>query len=160
MTSRILHFLKKGESIALISEAGTPGILDPAYHLVKACVQEKINIVPIPGACAFISALIASGLPVNRFIFEGFLPQKKGRQKRISEMKEENRTVVFYESPHRIEKTVNELFYKWGDRECVMAREITKIFEEFYRGTLSSLTKHLQQNKPKGEIVLIVKGKN
>jgi 16S rRNA (cytidine1402-2'-O)-methyltransferase len=160
MTPRIINSLKKGETVALISEAGTPGILDPAYHLVKAGIREKIRIIPVPGACAFISALVASGLPGNRFIFEGFLPQKKGRQKRINQLKDEDYTLVFYESPHRIEKTVDELLHAWGDRECVMAREITKIYEEFFRGTLNSLAEHLQKSKIKGEIVLIIKGKN
>jgi 16S rRNA (cytidine1402-2'-O)-methyltransferase len=160
MTPRILDFLKNGKSIALISEAGTPGILDPAYNLVIACINKNVKIVPIPGACAFISALIVSGFPVNRFIFEGFLPQKKGRQKRIHDLAQENRTIVFYESPHRIIKTINEIYNKWGNRECCMAREITKIYEEFFRGTLISLAEHLQKNKPKGEIVLIIKGKN
>jgi 16S rRNA (cytidine1402-2'-O)-methyltransferase len=160
MTPRIINSLKKGETVALISEAGTPGILDPAYHLVKTRIRENIRIIPVPGACAFISALVTSGLPCNRFIFEGFLPQKKGRQKRINQIKDEEHTLVFYESPHRIKKTVNELLHSLGDRECVMAREITKIYEEFFRGTLNSLAEHLQKSKIKGEIVLIIKGKN
>lgn len=158
-TSRLLQMLADNQSIALISDAGTPGISDPGYQLVQACVENSIPVIPIPGASALLAGLVASGLPTHRFVYEGFLPQKKGRKTRLTILEEETRTIVIYESPHRIEKTVRELHEFWGERQCVMAREITKKFEEFYRGTLSSLAEHLQQKKIKGEIVLIVAGK-
>jgi 16S rRNA (cytidine1402-2'-O)-methyltransferase len=158
--SKLLKCLKSDQSIALVSDAGTPGISDPAYTLVKACVEENINIIPIPGASALLAAIVASGLPINRFVFEGFLPLKKGRKTKIGELAEEKRTMVFFESPHRIQKTTTEFLTSWGDRDCVMGREITKIFEEFFRGKLSELIKHLNKKPTKGEIVLIVTGKS
>jgi 16S rRNA (cytidine1402-2'-O)-methyltransferase len=155
---RLVERMKQGESIALISDAGTPGISDPAYALVTACVDADIPVIPVPGASALLAALVTSGLPVNRFVFEGFLPMKKGRQTRIRELAQEPRTIVFYESPHRIRKTVNELYAALGDRNCVMARELTKKFEEFFRGPLSSLSDRLADKDVKGEIVLLVAG--
>jgi len=157
-TARLVKKLQDGLAIALISDAGTPGISDPGYKLVQACVGADIPVVPIPGAAAFIAALVASGLPTNRFVFEGFLPLKKGRKTRLEFLALEERTIVFYESPHRIIKTVRDLHQYWGDRKCVMGREITKKFEEFYRGRLSELQEHLNQKKVKGEIVLVVTG--
>jgi len=157
-TARLVKKLQDGLAIALISDAGTPGISDPGYKLVQACVGADIPVVPIPGAAAFIAALVASGLPTNRFVFEGFLPLKKGRKTRLEFLALEERTIVFYESPHRIIKTVRDLHQYWGDRKCVMGREITKKFEEFYRGRLSELQEHLNQKKVKGEIVLVVAG--
>lgn len=158
-TIKLVQKLAEGFSIALISDAGTPGISDPGYQLVQACVENDIPVVPIPGASALLAGLVASGLSTHRFVYEGFLPQKKGRKTRLSFLAEEQRTIVLYESPHRIRKTVRELFENWGDRKVVMAREITKKFEEFYRGTLSSLEEHLNLKKVKGEIVLIIAGK-
>ncbi len=159
-TQRLINLLLTGKSVALVTDAGTPGISDPGYRLVQACVQSDIRVIPIPGSAAFVAALTASGLPVNRFAFEGFLPAKKGRQTRLQKLAEEERTVVLYESPHRLAKTVNELLTVWGDRSCVMAREITKIYEEFFRGTLSELQEHLAGKPVKGEIVLLVAGFN
>lgn len=157
-TKRLVNKLRDGMSIALISDAGTPGISDPGYKLVQACAEVQVPVVPIPGAAAFLTALVASGLPTNRFVFEGFLPLKKGRKTRLEFLAQEERTIVIYESPHRIIKTVQNLQDYWGDRRCVMGRELTKKFEEFYRGLLSELQEHLNQKKVKGEIVLIVAG--
>jgi 16S rRNA (cytidine1402-2'-O)-methyltransferase len=157
-TPNIVKKLESGNSIALISDAGTPGISDPGYHLVKTCISRKIKVIPIPGAAAFISALVASGLPTQKFVFEGFLPHKKGRQTRIEFLKNETRTIIFYESPHRIIKTVQQLAEAFGDRKCVLAREITKKYEEFISGTLPGLVITLEGKKVKGEMVLIVEG--
>ena len=157
-TPRLVEKLKKGKSIALISDAGTPGISDPGYHLVTTCVENNIRVIPIPGASAFISAITASGLPTNRFVFEGFLPHKKGRKTKIEMLSKEDRTIVLYESPHRIEKTVNQLLESWGNRKCVLAREITKKFEEFISGNLEDLAQRIKNQKVKGELVLIIDG--
>ncbi len=157
-TPKLIRYLKEGKSIALISDAGTPGISDPGYHLVNACLKEGIRIIPIPGATAFVSALIASGLPSHRFVFEGFLPQKKGRQTRIEQLSKEERTIVLYESPHRLLKTVKQLYAVFGERQVVMARELTKKFEQFYRATFSQLIAFLENSSVKGEIVLIIEG--
>jgi len=158
-TPRLVKKLQSGMSIALISDAGTPGISDPGYNLVNACKENGIRIIPIPGAAAFISALTASGLPTNRFVFEGFLPHKKGRKTRIDELKEEKRTIVLYESPHRIHKTLLQLAEVMGERNCVIAREITKLFEEFISGTVNELATGLADKNIKGEIVLVIEGK-
>ncbi len=157
-TPRLLSLLQQGKAIALVSDAGTPGISDPGFHLARACIEAGLRVIPIPGPTAFVSALIASGLPSHRFVFEGFLPQKKGRKSRIEQLRSEERTIVLYESPHRILKTVKQLLDVLGDRRVVMARELTKKFEEFFRGTLSELVERLQQKAVKGEIVLIVEG--
>jgi 16S rRNA (cytidine1402-2'-O)-methyltransferase len=157
-TPNVIKNLKEKKSIALVSDAGTPGISDPAYILVKAAVENSIRIIPIPGASAILASLTVSGLPINRFVFEGFLPSKKGRKSKINSLASEERTVVFYESPHRILKTLKELSEGWGNRNCVMGREITKKFEEFYRGNLSELYSRISQKPVKGEIVLIVEG--
>ncbi|MHB2150438.1 16S rRNA (cytidine(1402)-2'-O)-methyltransferase [Calditrichota bacterium LG25] len=157
-TPRLIALLKEGQSIALISDAGTPGISDPGFHLARACIDAGIRIVPIPGPSALVTALVASGLPSHRFVFEGFLPQKKGRKTRIEQLCHEERTIVLYESPHRVQKTVAQLLKEMGDRQVVMARELTKKFEDFFRGTLSELAAHLQTKAVKGEIVLIVEG--
>ncbi len=159
-TPRLIELLKSGRAVALISDAGTPGISDPGYHLVQACIQNNIRVIPVPGPSAIITALIASGLPSHRFVFEGFLPQKKGRKKRIEQLAKEERTIILYESPHRILKTVRELYAQMGERSCVMARELTKKFEEFFRGTLGELIKYLESKPIKGEIVLLVQGFN
>ena len=157
-TPKLISKLKNNETIALVSDAGTPGISDPAYDLVRACVREKIRIIPIPGASAMLSALVVSGLPTNSFVFEGFLPLKKGRQTKLNELKNEKRTLIFYESPHRVLKTVKQFLEYFGNRQCLMGREITKKFEEFFRGTLKELIDQLESKKIKGEIVLIVEG--
>jgi len=159
-TPKLIERLKQQQAVALISDAGTPGISDPGYHLVQACIQEDIRIIPIPGPSALITALVASGLPSHRFVFEGFLPQKKGRKTRLEQLAREERTVVLYESPHRILKTVKEMHEYFGNRYCVMARELTKKFEEFFRGRLAELANYLESKPIKGEIVLLIQGFN
>jgi 16S rRNA (cytidine1402-2'-O)-methyltransferase len=159
-TPELVAKLKQGLSIAVISDAGTPGISDPAYRLVKAAIEEKINIIPIPGASAFISALVASGLPTESFVFEGFLPHKKGRKTKLEELSKEIRTIILYESPHRILKSLNELFISLGDRQIVVARELTKKFEEIFRGSTSDAINHFSSKSIKGEFVLVISGKS
>lgn len=157
-TSVIIRYLNNQKSIALVSDAGTPGISDPAYVLVRSAIAHDIRVIPIPGPSALLASLVVSGLPVNRFVFEGFLPLKKGRKSKLESLMTETRTMVFYESPHRILRTLREMSAVWGNRHCVMGREITKKFEEFYRGQLLDLETHLQEKSIKGEIVLIIKG--
>ena len=148
-----------GLTAALISDAGTPGISDPGFLLVRNCVEKGIDIETLPGACALIPALVNSSLPCDRFCFEGFLPPKKGRQKRLSALEGESRTMVFYESPYRLVKTLDDLASHFGpDREASVSRELTKIYEENIRGTLSSLSEHYKIKPPKGEIVIVVAG--
>lgn len=159
-TPKLIGLLQQNKSIALISDAGTPGISDPGYQLVQACIENNISTIPIPGASALTAALPVSGLQINRFIFEGFLPLKKGRKTRLELLSREDRTVVIYESPHRIKKTVDNLLEYLGDRRCVMARELTKKFEEIYRGKLSELKTRLEDKKAKGEIVLMIAAKS
>ena len=151
--------LKGGTSIALITDAGTPGISDPGFLLVRACIEQGVAVETLPGPTAFIPALVNSGLPCERFVFEGFLPQKKGRQKRLSELSEEKRTLILYESPFRLGKTLIQLSEHFGpDRKASVSRELTKIHEETVRGTLEELIEHFHKNNVKGEIVLIVEG--
>ena len=148
-----------GMTIALISDAGTPGISDPGFLLVRTCVEKEILVETLPGPTALIPALINSGLPSDRFCFEGFLPPKKGRNKRIAGLIGETRTMVFYESPYRLVKTLNELVMHFGsDREACVSREVSKVFEENIRGTLSFLSEFYTNKPPKGEIVIIVGG--
>jgi len=159
-TEKIIELLKTGAEIALVSDAGTPGISDPGYVLVKRAIEEGIKISPIPGPSAFLTALSASGLPVNKFYYLGFLPVKKGRQTLFLQLKEEEKTVVFYESPHRITKTLKQLLELVGDRKVVLARELTKIYEEFLRGQISVVLEDLQKRPSvKGEFVVILEGK-
>ena len=155
----IAERIKAGETIALISDAGTPAISDPGFLLVRTCVQADVEVECLPGATAFVPALVMSGLPNDRFCFEGFLPQKKGRQTRLKELAEEPRTMVFYESPYRMVKTLTQLAEFLGaERNASVSREISKIFGETIRGTLSELTAHFTANEPKGEFVIIVEG--
>lgn len=155
----IAERIKAGETIALISDAGTPAISDPGFLLVRTCVQADVEVECLPGATAFVPALVMSGLPNDRFCFEGFLPQKKGRQTRLKELAEEPRTMVFYESPYRMVKTLTQLAESLGaERNASVSREISKIFGETIRGTLSELTTHFTANEPKGEFVIIVEG--
>lgn len=148
-----------GLDVALISDAGTPGISDPGFLLVRTCVQEGIEVQTLPGATAFVPALVSSGSPCDKFCFEGFLPQKKGRQTRLKELSEETRTMVFYESPYRLVKTLEQLAEFFGqERSCSVAREISKKFEEHRRGTLAEVAAWYKENEPKGEIVIIVEG--
>lgn len=148
-----------GLDVALISDAGTPGISDPGFLLVRTCLQEGIEVETLPGATAFVPALVSSGLPCDRFCFEGFLPVKKGRQTRIQELSAETRTMIFYESPYRLAKTLEQLASVFGPtRECSVAREISKVYEEHRQGTLSDLAAWYAEHEPKGEIVLVVAG--
>jgi len=157
---QLINLLKQGRSLAVVSDAGTPGISDPCYFLVKLAIKENIEIVPIPGATAFVSALISSGFPTDRFVFEGFLPTKKGKRKRrLEELANEKRTIIFYESPHRLLKSLSQLKEVLGDRNIVLARELTKKFEEIKRGKVSQLIDSFSQKKIKGEIVILVEGK-
>jgi 16S rRNA (cytidine1402-2'-O)-methyltransferase len=152
----IIRRLQGGESFALITDAGTPGISDPAFNIVKSAIEAGIAVIPVPGASAVISALVASGLPTDRFCFEGFLPAKKGRKKRLEKLILEERTIILFEAPHRIERTLDDLLNTLGDRRIVIAREMTKIHEEFVRGKISEIKGKF---KYKGELVLMVEGK-
>ena len=149
-----------GEDMVLISDAGTPGISDPGFMLVRACVARNIEVECLPGPTAFVPALVCSGLPCDRFCFEGFLPQKKGRQSHILALAEEQRTMIFYESPHRVVKLLTQLAETFGnERLCAVCREISKVHEECVRGTLEEVAAHFAANEPRGEFVVIVAGK-
>lgn len=156
----LIGLLAQGKKIALISDAGTPGISDPGFLLVRAARKAGIKVSPIPGPSAFLAALSASGLPINHFLYLGFLPLKKGRQTLLKKLQEEGNTIVFYESPHRILKTLSEFKEYFPDRPMVIAREITKIFEEFVSGTAGHLYEYFNQKTPKGEFVIIMAGKD
>ncbi|MEI6265604.1 MAG: 16S rRNA (cytidine(1402)-2'-O)-methyltransferase [Sphingobacteriia bacterium] len=152
--------LLAGKTMALITDAGTPGISDPAFLLVRECIQKNIKVECLPGAVAFVPALVNSGIPTNRFVFEGFLPLKKGRQTLLKKLVEEERTMIFYESPMRLVKTLEELASYFGaDRNCSVSRELTKIFEENKRGSLQEVADYFKTKTVKGEIVLVVQGK-
>tara|TARA_B110000196_G_C20975168_1_gene580655 strand:- start:146 stop:817 length:672 start_codon:yes stop_codon:yes gene_type:complete len=160
MLDRMIEKLKMGNQIAMISDAGTPGISDPGFLLVRACVENDISTECLPGATALIPALVQSGFPTDRFIFEGFLPPKKGRQTRLKEWAEETKTIVFYESPHKIIKTLGQLQeFVGGERKLSISREISKKFEETVRGTVNELIIHFEEKAPKGEFVVILEGK-
>ena len=149
--------LLSGKTMAVITDAGTPGISDPAFLLVRECVRHQIKVECLPGATAFVPALINSGLPANRFCFEGFIPLKKGRQTIFKRWNEEDNTIVFYESPHRLLKTLNELkLYLINDRKIAVCREISKRFEEVLRGTADEMIQHFQTHNPKGEFVIVI----
>ncbi len=161
MVESVVNRIKGGETVALISDAGTPGISDPGFLVVRECVRNNIEVQCLPGATAFVPALVASGLPNEKFCFEGFLPQKKGRMTRLKVLSEECRTMVFYESPHRVVKTLTQLTeYMGEDRYAATCREISKMYEETHRGTLKELISHFSVNEPRGEFVIIVSGKN
>lgn len=148
-----------GETIALVSDAGTPAISDPGFMLVRACVERGVKVQCLPGATAFVPALVASGLPCERFTFEGFLPQKKGRQTRLQSLAEEERTMIFYESPHRIVKALQQFAETFGaERRMSACREISKLYEESVRGTIAEVLAHFEANEPRGEFVLVVEG--
>ena len=156
----ILNRLKNGETCALISDAGTPAISDPGFLLTRACVENKIEVDCLPGATAFVPALVNSGLPNEKFVFEGFLPVKKGRQTRLLFLANEHRTMIFYESPHKLLKTLGHLVEYFGtDRVVSVSRELTKMFEEMIRGSASEVLAHYESKPPKGEIVIVVEGK-
>lgn len=157
---RIAERLERGENIALVSDAGTPGISDPGFLLTRTCVEKGIATECLPGATAFVPALVNSGFPCDRFCFEGFLPQKKGRQKKLNALAEETRTLIFYESPFRLVKALEQMAEIFGpERPACVAREISKMFEEYKRGSLSELIRHYTQQGVKGEIVLVIAGK-
>jgi len=156
----IIKRLQSGESFALISDAGTPAISDPGFLLTRACVQHHIEVDCLPGATAFVPALVNSGLPNDKFVFEGFLPVKKGRQTRLLLLAEETRTMIFYESPHKLVKTLGHFIEYFGtDRQVSVSRELTKMFEETIRGTATEVLAHYTDKPPKGEIVIVVEGK-
>ncbi|GGE08416.1 16S rRNA (cytidine(1402)-2'-O)-methyltransferase [Psychroflexus salis] len=152
--------IKNGENMALITDAGTPAISDPGFLLVRACIEEDVDVSCLPGATAFVPALVNSGLPNDKFVFEGFLPPKKGRQKRLDFLVEEERTMVLYESPYKLLKTLRHLAEKLGEnRKISVSRELTKLYEENLRGSLKEVMAHFEKNPPKGELVLVVEGK-
>ncbi|MEN9699150.1 MAG: rRNA ((1402)-2-O)-methyltransferase [Bacteroidota bacterium] len=156
---KTIALISQHEQAVLVSDAGTPGISDPGFLLVRACVQAGIQVECLPGPTAFVPALVASGFPCDKFVFEGFLPHKKGRQSRIQALALETRTVVLYESPHRLRKTLEQCC-EWisPDREACVVREISKHFETYHRGTFAELKAHFEQQEPRGEIVLVIKG--
>jgi len=156
----VCNKILEGTTVALISDAGTPGISDPGFLLVRTCIEKGIEIETLPGATALIPALVNSGLPCERFCFEGFLPQKKGRNKKLSALTEEQRTMIFYESPYRLLKALGEMSEHFGsDRQASVSRELSKIYEETKRGTLAELEQYYNEHPPKGEFVIIVAGK-
>lgn len=155
-TEKIVDLLKEGKTIALVSDAGTPGISDPAYNLIRRSIEEGIEVSPIPGPSALLAALVMSGHRMNKFLYLGFLPLKKGRQTLLKTLADEERTIVIFESPHRIQKTLGDLLEYLGDRNIAICREITKIHEEALRMPISEAIKHFNEKKPKGEFVLVV----
>jgi 16S rRNA (cytidine1402-2'-O)-methyltransferase len=158
--NHLVDQLKEGKKIAVVTDAGTPGISDPAFLLVRECVRAGVKVECLPGATAFVPALVNSGLPVNSFVFEGFLPVKKGRQTLLKKLAEEERTIVFYESPNRLVKTLEELMVYFGtERPCSVSRELTKMFEENKRGSLEEVCAYFKDKTVKGEIVVVVGGK-
>ncbi|HEU4469867.1 MAG TPA: 16S rRNA (cytidine(1402)-2'-O)-methyltransferase [Flavisolibacter sp.] len=153
--------LVAGKKMALVTDAGTPGISDPAFLLVRECIRSKVKVETLPGATAFVPALVNSGLTTNRFVFEGFLPLKKGRHSLLTALAEEERTMIFYESPLRLVKTLEDLAGYFGaERQCSVSREITKMFEENARGTIAEVLEHFRQKTVKGEIVIVIEGKD
>jgi 16S rRNA (cytidine1402-2'-O)-methyltransferase len=160
VVDHLVQQLASGKTMALITDAGTPGVSDPGFLLVRACIQNNIKVECLPGATAFVPALVNSGLPMNRFCFEGFLPLKKGRQTFLKKMAEEERTMVFYESPMRLVKTLKDFIEYFGaERECCVCRELTKIYEENKRGSLQEVHDYFSSKQVKGEIVIVVAGK-
>ena len=159
-SAAIVERLQAGQNVALISDAGTPGISDPGFYLVREAVRAGIEVQTLPGPTAFVPALVSSGLPCDRFVFEGFLPQKKGRQSRIEALREEQRTMIFYESPYRLVKLLEQLAAVMGDdRQVSVCREISKVHEESVRGTLAEVAAHFRETEPRGEIVVVLEGR-
>ena len=157
-TPQVTGRLKEGNAVALVTDAGTPGISDPAFALIRAAVDEGVRIVPVPGASAVLPALVVSGLATDRFVFEGFLPLKKGRKTRLEDLSREHRTIVFYESPFRVVRTLEEIQRAFGERRVAVVRELTKKFEEVVRGTISEVLATLKKKEPRGEYVLVIEG--
>lgn len=159
-SASVAESIGEGRTVALVSDAGTPGISDPGFLLVRTCVEAGIEVETLPGATALIPALVQSGFPCDRFCFEGFLPQKKGRAKRLEELKEENRSIIFYESPYRVVKTLEQFAEVFGAERLVsVSRELSKKFEQTVRGTIEEVTAHFREHEPKGEFVIVVAGK-
>lgn len=159
MVESIVNRIKGGETVALISDAGTPGISDPGFLVVRECIKNDIEVQCLPGATAFVPAVVSSGLPNERFCFEGFLPQKKGRMTRLKSLQSETRTMIFYESPHRLLKTLTQFGEYFGtERKASVSREISKLYEETVRGTLAELVEHFTDVDPRGEIVIVLAG--
>lgn len=160
LTPNIIEMLLSGQTIALVSDAGTPGISDAGFLLVRSCIEKDIAVESLPGATAFVPALVVSGLPSTRFCFEGFLPHKKGRATRLNELKEETRTMIFYESPHRLIRTLEQFFETFGaERKSSVSRELTKVYEETVRGSLAEVLEYFKNKTLKGEFVIVVGGK-
>jgi len=160
VVENLVRRLKEGTTMALITDAGTPAISDPGFLLTRACVKNNIDLECLPGATAFVPALVNSGLPNDKFIFEGFLPQKKGRQTRLKLLAEETRTMIFYESPHKLVKTLTQFVTYFGnDRKISVSRELTKLYEETLRGTVKEVLNHFENKAPKGEFVIVVEGR-
>lgn len=158
-TASLTETIGEGRTVALVSDAGTPGISDPGFLLVRSCVEAGIEVETLPGATALIPALVQSGFPCDRFCFEGFLPQKKGRMKRLEELRDEQRSIIFYESPHRVQKCLEQMGEVFGtERRVSVSRELTKKFEQTVRGTIAEVAEHFAQNEPKGEFVIVVAG--
>ena len=159
--TRVVERLMGGETIAVVSDAGTPGISDPGFLVAREAVKAGVEVITLPGATAFVPALVSSGLPCDRFCFEGFLPQKKGRQTRIEALKSECRTMIFYESPHRVVKALQQFAEVFGgERQCSTCREISKMHEESVRGTITEVLAHFTENEPRGEFVIVVAGRD
>jgi 16S rRNA (cytidine1402-2'-O)-methyltransferase len=159
-SASVVERLLAGQTVALVSDAGTPGISDPGFFLVREAIRAGIEVQTLPGATAFVPALVSSGLPCDRFCFEGFLPQKKGRQSKIASLRDEERTMVFYESPYRVLKLLQQFSEVFGpDRQVSVCREISKVHEESVRGTLSEVIAHFTEHEPRGEFVVVVAGK-
>jgi len=157
----VVDRLKAGETVAVVSDAGTPGISDPGFLVAREAIKAGVEVITLPGATAFVPALVSSGLPCDKFCFEGFLPQKKGRQTRMESLREESRTMIFYESPHRVVKTLTQFVEVFGpERPVSVCREISKIHEESVRGTLTEVLQHFQEKEPRGEFVIVLGGKN
>ncbi len=160
VVARIVEQLQAGQNIALVSDAGTPGISDPGFLVAREAVRAGVEVSCLPGATAFVPALVASGIPCDKFCFEGFLPQKKGRQTRLQQLAEETRTIVFYESPHRVVKSLQQFMEIFGpERQVAVCREISKVHEEVVRGTLAEALEHFKQQEPRGEFVIVLGGK-
>jgi 16S rRNA (cytidine1402-2'-O)-methyltransferase len=156
----LLKKLEDGDNVALVSNAGTPAISDPGYHIINLCIQAEIDLIPIPGPSAFLAAAVVSGFPLHNFIFEGFLSPKSSRRvKKLQEFCEETRTVIFYESPHRLLKFLRDMLDTLGDRELVIARELTKMYEEIYRGNISDAIRKFAEVNPRGEFTIVVRGR-
>ena len=153
---KIIETIQNGSDVAVITDAGTPGVSDPAYKLVRAAIEKGIRVEAIPGSSALLTALVSSGLPTDRFLFEGFIPSKKGRKKRLKSIQNENATLVFFENPKRLLRTLKDIYEVIGDRPAVLARELTKIHEEIIRGTVSELISYFSEKSPRGECVLMI----